>query len=243
MLSFDFDLSQQNHDKTKHTMKRAEALIEIQTILLEMYSELFGTVSFSLEKKRQLAIYFEYLNTLPEELQQRMISNSNSGGVDPRTALPDYTLPRLSTITKDEQQILDELQTILKIQERQEDQQGRFFSDRIILENEFRGLKTGVFPMKLVVKDRKTGKILLFIELEGEIFNTKSETGEGTTLPTETAIKEKRENELKEKLYKFQYLRVPLKRIQLSFRPVKDTAKEILEEIKQILPLCSSSED
>jgi hypothetical protein len=238
MLSFDFDLSQQNHDKTKHTMKRAEALMEIQTILLEMYSELFGTVSFSLEKKRQLAIYFEYLNTLPEELQERMISNSNSG-VDPRTTLPDYTLPRLSTVPKDEQQIFEELQTILKIQERQgEDQQGRFFSDRIILENEFRGLKTGVFPMKLAVKDRKTGKILLFIELEGEIFNTKSETGEGTT-----AIKEKRENELKEKLYKFQYPRVPLKRIQLAFRPVKDIAKEILEESKQILPLCSSSED
>jgi hypothetical protein len=223
MLSFDFDLSRQNSDQKTQTIKRAEELIEIQRILLEMHSEFFGTENLSLEKKRQFAIYFEYLKTLPEELQERIISSSSSssssGGVDLRTALLDYTLPRQeSTVPKDHQQILEELQRIVKVER---------VSRRIILEDEFRGLETGVFPMQLAVKDKKRGTILLFIELEGEMFNT--------ALSTETTIEEKREHELKEKLYQFHYPGVPLKRIQLSFRPVKDFANEILEDIKQIL--------
>jgi hypothetical protein len=107
----------------------------------------------SVQHNSQFAIYFEYLTTLSAK-HQKVILGYNK--------IPNFIDSRHRTASCDHHDISTELRRLIKETEE--------FSE-LEVEDEFHGLKSGVFPMDLTVKDRKTGKILLVVELDGEQFH------------------------------------------------------------------------
>jgi hypothetical protein len=171
-----------------------------------LVDKLEGRKFTSLEAISQFAVYFEYLTTLPAERQKVILGNKEIpffGDLEiPKTTVSQHEVSRILRKQLKEIEGLSEL----------------------VVEDEFRGLKTGVFPMDLAVKDKKSGKILLFVELDGEEFHYIKGVEGKLTL--------KRINELKAKLYEYHYPGVPLKRIRMDgTRSNQERAKEIFLQI------------
>jgi hypothetical protein len=100
----------------------------------------------------------------------------------------------------------------------------------LVVEDEFHGLQSEVFPVDIAVKDKKSGKIVLFVELVGQRFHYIKGI-EGKQLL-------KRRNELKAKLYEFHYPGVPLKEILLDG---KRSNEENAKELREIIDLVDNS--
>jgi hypothetical protein len=205
LLSFDCNFA-------KSEKKTDSSLSAIHRLLVD---GLRGRNFTSIQHNSQLAIYFEYLATLPAE-QQKVILGNNK--------IPSFIDSRHRTASSDHRKVSTELRRLIKETEE--------FSD-LVVQDEFRGLKSGVFPMDLTVKDKKTGKILLFVELEGEQFHyIKGIDGK---------LLLKRNGELKARLYEYHYPGVPLKRIRMDgTRSHKERAKEIFLQIVDLLAVNSS---
>jgi hypothetical protein len=200
LLSFDDDLSKKD--------KKTDSLLSIHRLLLNIYWKL--VVSEDLHEKQfesQLAIYFEYMRILPEDQRKTILGESKE--------IPFYINLQETISTNDHRILSDELRRQLK---QTEDLSG------LVIEDEFRGLQSGVFPVDIAVKDKKSGKIVLFVELDGQRFHYIKGIEENQLL--------KRSDELKAKLYEFHYPGVPLKRILLDgTKSNKEYAKEAREMI------------
>jgi hypothetical protein len=97
----------------------------------------------------------------------------------------------------------------------------------LMIEDEFHGLHSRVFPVDIAVKDTKSGKIVLFVELDGQRFHyIKGIEGKPML---------KRKNELKARLYEFHYPGVPLRRILLDGKSNKEYANEVREIIDLVV--------
>jgi hypothetical protein len=206
LLSFDYNFS-------KNEKKTDSSLLAIHRLLVD---GLRGRNITLVQHNSQLAIYFEYLTTLPAE-QQKVILGNNK--------IPSFIDSQHPPASSDHRDISTQLRRLIKETEE--------FSERVV-EEEFRGLKSGVFPVDLTVKDKnKSGKILLFVEFEGEQFHyIKGVEGKRLLM---------RNDELKAKLYEYHYPGVPLKRIRMDgTRSHEERAKEIFLQIVDLLAVSSS---
>jgi hypothetical protein len=196
LLSFDYNFSR--NDK-----KSSSSLLAIHRLLVDT---LEGRTFTSIRANSQVVIYFEYLTTLPAEKQKIILGNNK---------IASFIDSRHPPASPDHRKVSTELRRLIKETEE--------FSD-LVAEDEFHGLKSGVFPMDLVVKDKKSGKVLLFVELDGEQFHyIKGIDGK---------LLLKRSNELKARLYEYNYPGVPLKRIRMDgTRSTEEDAKEILQTV------------
>jgi hypothetical protein len=133
----------------------------------------------------QLAIFWEFFFILPKTQQQRILGTGK---------LPLIIESQLTKATKYHRRISEELHL-------------RFNQENmnLVVENEFIGLKSKIFPVDIIVKDKKSGKILLFIELDGEKYHYLSGIGGERVLM--------RDDQLKTELYEYHYPDVPFKRV------------------------------
>jgi hypothetical protein len=200
LLSFDYDLSGSG--------KKTEALLEIYRRLLEIYSTI-PKIQNNSSVDAQLAIVFEYLSTLPKDQRTAILGNKE---------IPIFIDNRLTQSTQSHEKISTELRELLSKVDGCSD---------LIVENEFHGLKSGVYPVDITIKDKKTGKILLFVELDGEKYHY-IEGANGKQML-------KRSGKLKEKLYEYHYPGVPFVRIHMTGKWRKTIAEEILEIIKGLV--------
>jgi hypothetical protein len=212
LLSFDFDLSK--------NCKKTTALIEIHRLLLEIHFRLVNSgeeKDFSDEQQRQLAIYFETLSLLPEERRKTILGNKET------TAIPLYsTTTQVPNPTPDHLRISKMIVASLRMEKAE---------NPLELVNEFCGLTSRVFPVDIAVRDRKTGKLLLFVELDGGRFHYQQQSSSSSTSGGLQTLK--RAHQLKTKLYEHYYPGVPLKRIRLSFQSNQTYATEILQTIRK----------
>jgi hypothetical protein len=196
LLSFDYNFS-------KNEKKSSSSLLAIHRLLVDT---LEGRNISLPQALSQVAVYFEYLATLPVE-QQKVILGNNK--------IPCFIDSRHPAASPDHRDISTELRRLINETED---------FPELVVQDEFHGLKSGVFPVDLTVKDKKTGKILLFVELDGEQFHyIKGVDGK---------LLLKRSNELKARLYEYNYPGVPLKRIRMDgTRSNEEDAKEILQTV------------
>jgi hypothetical protein len=204
LLSFDDDLSQKD--------KKTDSLLSIHRLLLNLYWKLVGREDLhEKEFESQMAIYFEYLRTLSEDQKNTVLGYNKD--------IPSFINLREMVSTKDHRRISNELRRQLN--------QTNGLSE-LLVENEFYGLKSGVFPVDIAVKDKNSGKILLFVELDGQRFHYIKGIEEKQML--------KRNAQLKAKLYEFHYPGVPLKRVLLDNTTTnKEHAKEVREMINLLV--------
>jgi hypothetical protein len=205
LLSFDYNFS-------KNEKKTDSSLLAIHRLLVD---GLRGRNFTSIQHNSQLAIYFEYLTTLPAELQKVILGNNK---------IPSFIDSRHRTASSDHRKVSTELRRLINETED---------FPELVAEDEFHGLKSGVFPVDLVVKDKRSGKILLFVEFDGEQFHYLKGIDGKLLL--------KRSNELKVKLYEYNYPGVPLNRIRMDGTRSRDQyAKEIFLQIVDLLVVNSS---
>jgi hypothetical protein len=156
----------------------------------------------------QLAIFWEFFSTLPKTQQQRILGTGK---------LPLIIESQLTKATKYHRRISEELRVRLNQEKR-----------NLVVENEFIGLQSKIFPVDIVVKDKKSGNILLFIELDGEKYHYLSGIGGERVLM--------RDDQLKTLLYEYHYPNVPLKRVLLNHGGnIERYVDEIMETIDGIV--------
>jgi hypothetical protein len=200
LLSFDYDLS--------HSGKKTEFLLEIYRRLLEIYSTI-PEIQNNYSVDAQLAIVFEYLSTLPKDQRTAILGDKE---------IPIFIDNRLTLSTQSHEQISTELRELLSKVDGCSD---------LIVENEFHGIQGGVYPVDITIKDKQTGKILLFVELDGEKYHY-IEGVEGKQML-------RRSGKLKEKLYEYCYPGVQFVRIRMTGKWRKTYAEEILAIIKGLV--------
>jgi hypothetical protein len=205
LLSFDYDFSGET--------KKTECLLEIHRLLFEAFSRL-PRESLNMDHANiQLAKYFNLLSALTEDQRTKIVGQTEF--------VFHLQNPPLSGKKKFLEEATDSLRTELEKEN----------ESSFAVENLFYGLRNQVYPVDMVVKDKKTGKLLLFIELSHESSDYILTTGGGH--PGERMLS--RNNQFKESLYRHYYPEVPLKRISLkATQSMESIAEEILPIVKRL---------
>jgi hypothetical protein len=195
IFSFDSDLSKND--------QKAIWLIEAHRMLFHAYKNQFKVDEANIEEKSAVALYFENLKRLPEEMKKEILGEMS---------LPQVIAFRSSNPFLYHQKLSDFLRR--KFTENEND---------FIVGTRESGLESGILPMDFTIKDATGKRIIAFIELDGPSHFITREDGQ--RIP-------KRLVQLREELYKFNHPGLPCMRIDLlDKRPYKEYADELYEKV------------
>jgi hypothetical protein len=195
ILSFDSNLSKND--------EKAAWLIEMHRMLFQAYKDQFKADKANSDQKSDVALYFETVKRLPEEMKKDLFGEMSLPRVNAFGLYRPYTyLKKISEL----------LRRKFSVNE----------SDFIVVTLES-GLESEILPMNITIKDGTGKRIIGFIEIDGPSHFITVEDGQEVL---------KRRNQLKEELYKFNHPGMPLMRIDLSDkRRYEEYADELYEKV------------
>jgi hypothetical protein len=179
IFSYDSDLSK-NDQKTVWLMEMHEMLIQALTTL-------FKVTEASLQQRVGIALYFENLQRLPEDIKKTIAGEMS---------LPRVEARKSSKISRVHKRISEGLKRMFAKNKK----------DFIVVDEES-GLGSGILPMGITIKDGTGKRIIAFVEIDGPNHYITLEDGR---------VARKRRDQLKEELYKFNHPGVPLMRVDLA---------------------------
>jgi hypothetical protein len=177
ILSYDSNISK-NDQKTVW-------LIEMHQILIQALITLFKVTEATFEQRVVIALYFENLKRLPEDIQ--------------KTILGTMVVPRVEARKSSKASHFKKISEGLR----------RKFSENkkdFIVVDEESGLESEILPMDITIKDGTGKRIIAFIDFESPYHLMTRPDGQ---------IFRKRRYQLKAELYKFNHPGVPVMRIDL----------------------------
>jgi hypothetical protein len=180
-------------------------LIEMHRMLVQAYKNQFRAEEAKPQQKGGVAFYFENLKRLSEETR--------------KTILGEMSLPRLKAVDPSQPSPAHQI-----ISERLR----RLFAEKkkdFIVVDEKSGLDSEILPMDITIKVGTRNRIIAFIELDGLYhFITREEDGRRIA---------RRQDQLKEELYKFNHPGIPLLRVDLmTGRRYEEYAEALYKRIK-----------
>jgi hypothetical protein len=139
ILSYDSDLSKNDQKMTW--------LIEMHRMLLKAMKDRFEPDLATVESKDSVALYFENLKRLPDETRKTILGELSLPRVKAKEpSEPSHTHQRISALMR------------------------RTFAENkkdFIVVDEESGLKSGILPMDITIKDGTGKRIISFIEIDG----------------------------------------------------------------------------